>query len=153
MYHQDLISESTLWTVELMKFNQVLLCHYWSVSKLFICIASMMLRWVQAWALTNQSINIHQYKIHHTDTRDDQRSKKPNLFYTCFEPLLMLGRQSTSVLIFFNAAFFCDYMYLFIINVSSVNHCWTKKINGSKKNTQLLPICEKCLYLMYGSKI
>lgn len=34
----------------------------------------------------------------------------------------MLGRQSTTVLNFFNAAFFCDYIYLFIINVSSVNH-------------------------------
>lgn len=72
----------------------------------------MMLGWVQGWALTNQNINIHQYEIDHTETQDDQAIKE-NLFYTCFEPLLMLGRQSTTVLNFFNAAFFVTtFIYL-----------------------------------------
>lgn len=131
-----------------MKLNQVLLCHHWSVYVLFICIASMMLEWVQSWALANQNINIHHYEYITLKHRTTYQAKN-YLFYSCFEPLLMLGRQSASVLNFLMLHFFVTtFIYLFIRNVSSVNHSWTKNIIVSKKSTWLLCICENCTYLM-----
>lgn len=112
MCNQDLNFESTLWAIELMKLNQVLLCHHWSVYVLFICIASMMLEWVQSWALANQSINIHHYEYMTLKHRTTYQAKN-YLFYSCFEPLLMLGRQSASVLNFLMLHFFVTtFIYL-----------------------------------------
>lgn len=77
----------------------------------------MMLGWVQNWALAYQSINIHQYKIHHIETQVPPTKQKI---------ILLLFRTSAHaqeaveqrVKFFLDAFFVTTFIHLFIINVS-----------------------------------